>query len=676
MISIIELRKSYDFEVLQGINLQLPDQGFVALIGESGSGKSTLLKCIGQLEKITSGEVWYGDKNLTSLDSIARESVRGRIFSYVSQSVSLIEDATVDKGLSFFHQDAAKRLEVLQLLGIADKKDEIARNLSGGERQRVAIAQALLRDTPVLLCDEITANLDPDNAEQVHRILQEISKDRLVVCVGHNPKMLAKYADRIITIKEGEICEDNVVANSNFVDKKSSQSLGKKTSLGISNFFHIFSWGFSSKLARIIFCAIFLFVALSSFCFGITQIITGTDGLIRTQALHLGVDFVKIDDYQQGSYLVANSIMDNDWRVFVDFNQERDNFELVEGTFPTNDHEVIITQFMAQFENKKVGDSVYIVYDDDAYKVSGIFKSDVSAYPFDDEVFDNFIPYSTLTAVYFSIDALPNYEDNVVKGGTQDIEKGNYIQKYDGQSILAGRGIDADKREEVILVGTGYVSHKYGYDIRSIKESPDTYFANLDKKVDFNGRELTIVGLCDNDDDYAFFKEGSILQLDESVGYVMPVDQVNKDNFYEIDFISTAVTNNQKWSTIGMSLFAIFAILSVVLFINLNVYEIDEKRVLFSNMRQAGVSTLSLYAYTLVVDMVILAVAFIFFLLVSLPTILHFQKVDFGGIEYYIYVFNGWSILIALAVMAAVAILSYLTTLPKFSKEISVCSKS
>ena len=125
-----------------------------------------------------------------------------------------------------------------------------------------------------------------------------------------------------------------------------------------------------------------------------------------------------------------------------------------------------------------------------------------------------------------------------------------------------------------------------------------------------------------------------------------------------------------------MSLFAIFAILSVVLFINLNVYEIDEKRVLFSNMRQAGLSTLSLYAYTLVVDMVILAVAFIFFLLVSLPTILHFQMVDFGGIEYYIYVFNGWSILIALAVMAAVAVLSYLTTLPKFSKEISVCSKS
>lgn len=676
MISIIGLRKSYDFEVLQGINLQLPDQGFVALIGESGSGKSTLLKCIGQLEKITSGEVWYGDKNLTSLNAVTLENVRGRIFSYISQSVSLIEDATVDKGLSFFHQDAVKRLEVLQLLGIADKKDEIARNLSGGERQRVAIAQALLRDTPVLLCDEITANLDPDNAEQVHRILKEISKDRLVVCVGHNPKMLAKYADRIITIKEGAICEDNVVANSNFVDKKSSQSLGKKTSLGISKFFHIFSWGIRAKLARIIFCAIFLFVALSSFCFGITQIITGADGLIRTQALHLGVDFVKIDDYQQGSYLVANSIMDNDWRVFVDFNQERDNFELVEGTFPTNDHEVIITQFMAQFENKKVGDSVYIVYDDDAYRVSGIFKSDVSAYPFDDKVFDNFIPYSTLTAVYFSIEALPSYEDNVVKGGAQDIDKGNYIQKYSGQSILAGENIDTSKRDEEILVSTGYISHKYGYAIRSIKENPDTYFANLDKNIDFNGRELTIVGLCDNDDDYAFLKEGSILYLDESVGYVMPVEQVNKDNFCEIDFISTAVTNNQKWSKIGMSLFAIFALLSAILFINLNVYEIDERKVLFRNMRQVGLSTISLYVYTLVVDIVILAVAFIFFLLISVPIIVRFQLVKFGGIAYYIYVFNGWSIVISLAVMTVVAILSYLITIPKFSKEINVCSKS
>ena len=100
MIKIENLSKDYDFTVLSDINLTLPGAGFIGIVGESGSGKSTLIKCMGLLEKPTSGSVSYGGQNLTKLRSLARDKMRGRVFAYISQTVSLIEDETVDKGLS------------------------------------------------------------------------------------------------------------------------------------------------------------------------------------------------------------------------------------------------------------------------------------------------------------------------------------------------------------------------------------------------------------------------------------------------------------------------------------------------------------------------------------------------------------------------------------------------
>lgn len=673
MIKIIGLYKEYNFAVLQNINLQLPDKGFVALVGESGSGKSTLLKCIGLLEKPSSGEIWYGNKKLTSLNTFAKENMRGRIFSYISQSTALIEDETVDNGLSFFQPDSKKRIEVLKKLGIEDKKNEIARNLSGGERQRVAIAQALLRDTPVLLCDEITANLDPRNAEEVHKILKEISKDKLVLCVGHNPDMLIRYADRIITLKEGEVSEDKVLAEGIYTQEKDCAIPNKKTGIGIDKFFKIFSWGIKVKLARIIFCAIFIFFALTGFCFGITQIITGSDGLIRKQAEHLGIEFVKINNYQKDSYMVANSIMANDWRVFVDFDTQKAKFELLEGKYPSNDYEVIISQFKAKYEKIEVGDEYYIAASDDIYKVSGIFKSNLSAYTFGNRIPENFSVYPTLDAVYFSKDAISYYENNVLKTA-QDSVQNLYIEKYEGQSIIAGNGINPNNQDGEIIVSTGYITHKYGYTKEQIIGNPQSYFDQLNKEIRFNGHIFTIVGLCENDST-SFLKAGDILYLDRYTGYVLPVSEVNKNNFYNTMFVTTAISYNKTWTKIGMTIFCVFAIFSVVLFVNLNLFEIDEKKVLFRNMRQAGFSKQSLNAYILLVDLLILVIAFVCFLLISVPIIAHFQLVQFTDITSYIYVFSGWSILISLIVMMAVAIISYLCILNKFNKEISVCSK-
>lgn len=685
MLKLSYLCKSYDFEVLQDICLELPDRGFVAIAGESGSGKSTLLKCIGLLEDVTSGEIFFNGENLTALSKGKKDEKRGRIFAYIPQSTSLMEDDTVDKGLSYFSDDCDKRIAVLEKLGIADKKDEIARNLSGGERQRVAIAQALLREAPVLLCDEITANLDPENAEQVHAILKELSKERLVICVGHNPQTLKKYAYRMITIKEGEIEKDETFSHSD-KDNRSSQRLpyAKETSLGAKKFFRIFSRGIKSKVARIVFGALFLFLSMSGLCIGITQPISGSDGLIRKQADLLGVGFVQTQDKQDGSFLATQTTIRNAAIIFVDFEKEQEHFELIEGHFPTNPNEAIISEYKAKFEGLEIGDNVLttVIGISSAEQlgsrvICGIFKSDTSVYKFKYITPEDYEwkVYFTLTAPYCTTSFLTLLEEEA-SAATNN----SYVCQYKNEEIIAGRQIDDTAVESEVIASTKYLSDKYGYDLQDIKANPQQYFSQIDKTVVLNGYSFQIVGLYDNDYSSCFLKKGAILYLDAISGYVMPIDEIKKDNFkyslvYDNTFIGEAMKNDTNLTQIGLPVFAVFAVLAAVVIINLNIYEIDEKKALFRNMRLSGFSKRSLMAYNLVVDMMLVAIALVLFLIVGLPLISHFQIVEREFDSIYIYALNGWAALIAIIATAAIAVVSYLITLKKFNKETDVCSK-
>ena len=685
MLKLSYLCKSYDFEVLQDICLELPDKGFVAIAGESGSGKSTLLKCIGLLEDVTSGEIFFNGENLTALSKGKKDEKRGRIFAYIPQSTSLMEDDTVDKGLSYFSDDCNKRIAVLEKLGIADKKDEIARNLSGGERQRVAIAQALLREAPVLLCDEITANLDPENAEQVHAILKELSKERLVICVGHNPQTLKKYAYRMITIKEGEIEKDETFSQSDN-GNRSSQRLpyAKETSLGAKKFFRIFSRGIKSKVARIVFGALFLFLSMSGLCIGITQPISGSDELIRKQADLLGVKFVQTQDKQDGSFLATQTTIRNAAIIFVDFEKEQEHFELIEGHFPTNPNEAIISEYKAKFGGLEIGDNVLTTVNGissaeqlGSRVICGIFKSDTSAYKFKYITPEDYEwkVYFTLTAPYCTTSFLTLLEEEAVASTNN-----SNVCQYKNEEIIAGRLIDDTAVESEVIVSTKYLSDKYGYDLQDIKANPQQYFSQIDKTVVLNGYSFQIVGLYDNDYSSCFLKKGAILYLDAISGYVMPIDEIKKDNFkyslvYDNTFISEAMKNDTNLTQIGLPVFAVFAVLAAVVITNLNIYEIDEKKALFRNMRLSGFSKRSLMAYNLVVDMMLVATALVLFLIVGLPIISHFQIVEREFDSIYIYALNGWAALIAIIATAAIAVVSYLITLKKFNRETDVCSK-
>ena len=229
-------------------------------------------------------------------------------------------------------------------------------------------------------------------------------------------------------------------------------------------------------------------------------------------------------------------------------------------------------------------------------------------------------------------------------------------------------------------VSTKYISDKYGYDLQDIKANPQQYFSQIDKTVVLNGYSFQIVGLYDNDYSSCFLKKGAILYIDAISGYVMPIDEIKKDNFkyslvYDNTFISEAMKNDTNLTQIGLPVFAVFAVLAAVVITNLNIYEIDEKKTLLRNMRLSGFSKRSLMAYNLVVDMMLVAIALVLFLIVGLPIISHFQIVEREYDWMYIYALNGWAVLIAIVATAAIAVVSYLITLKKFNRETDVCSK-
>jgi putative ABC transport system ATP-binding protein len=220
MIELIDVYKVYkiglhEVVALRGINLKIEDGEFVAIMGPSGSGKSTLLYLIGCLDKPTKGKVLIdgcdtsklSDKELT----ILRRDKIGFIFQqyYLIPTLTALEN--VELPMVFKGVPKAKRIkraeELLELVGLGNKKDRKPNELSGGEQQRVAIARALANEPSILLCDEPTGNLDTKSGKVVMDIIKRLNVEKgvTVVLVTHDP-MLCDYANRVIRIRDGSIC--------------------------------------------------------------------------------------------------------------------------------------------------------------------------------------------------------------------------------------------------------------------------------------------------------------------------------------------------------------------------------------------------------------------------------------------------------------------------------------
>lgn len=220
VIELIDIQKSYrigdgEFAVLKGIDLQIEEGEFIALMGPSGSGKSTLLNIIGCLDRPSGGRFMLlgQDISQTSDDELAR--IRREELGFIFQTFNLIGRISVQKNvevpmiLSGESRERRKEraIELLTSFGIANRRDFNPQNISGGERQRVAIARALANNPKIIIADEPTGNLDLKNSNEVMKILYNLNKEgRTIIMVTHNPE-ITENCSRVIKLRDGRILE-------------------------------------------------------------------------------------------------------------------------------------------------------------------------------------------------------------------------------------------------------------------------------------------------------------------------------------------------------------------------------------------------------------------------------------------------------------------------------------
>ncbi len=202
---------------LKGVDLQFRSNEFVSILGQSGCGKTTLLNIIGGLDKYTSGDLFINGKSTKNYKDRDWDNYRNHSVGFVFQSYNLIPHQTVLSNvelaltLSGVSKGERRRRakEALEKVGLGDQLRKKPSEMSGGQMQRVAIARAIVNNPDIILADEPTGALDTETSVQVMKILKEISEDRLVIMVTHNPELAAEYSTRIIRMLDGVILSDS-----------------------------------------------------------------------------------------------------------------------------------------------------------------------------------------------------------------------------------------------------------------------------------------------------------------------------------------------------------------------------------------------------------------------------------------------------------------------------------
>ncbi len=203
-----------EVEALKGVNLEIPTGYYLSIMGPSGSGKSTLFNMIGGLDKPSSGKVFIDEVDIAQLDAYELAWLRCRKIGYIFQTFNLIqvmtalENVTLPMTFAGMNNDDAveKGLELLGLVGLAERFQHKPSELSGGQQQRVAVARALANDPSIILADEPTGNLDLKTGEEIIELLKNLSRDRgvTVISATHDIKMI-NVSDQVVWIRDGVI---------------------------------------------------------------------------------------------------------------------------------------------------------------------------------------------------------------------------------------------------------------------------------------------------------------------------------------------------------------------------------------------------------------------------------------------------------------------------------------
>ena len=222
MLELNDIKKDYvssstTVSALKGINLRFRDCEFVSILGQSGCGKTTMLNIIGGLDKYTSGDLKINGVSTKNYKDRDWDFYRNNSIGFVFQSYNLIPHqsvlSNVELALTLSGVSKAERkkraIEALEKVGLGEQIHKKPNQMSGGQMQRVAIARALVNNPDILLADEPTGALDTETSIQIMELLKEISKDRLIIMVTHNPELAKDYSTRIVRLLDGVITDDS-----------------------------------------------------------------------------------------------------------------------------------------------------------------------------------------------------------------------------------------------------------------------------------------------------------------------------------------------------------------------------------------------------------------------------------------------------------------------------------
>ena len=222
MLKLKEITKVYEMgetrvDALKGVSLCFRRNEFVSILGQSGCGKTTMLNIIGGLDRYTTGDLVINGKSTEEYKDKDWDTYRNHSIGFVFQSYNLIPHQTVLENVELAltlsgvsKQDRRKKaIKVLEKVGLGDKLKNKPSQLSGGQMQRVALARALVNDPEIILADEPTGALDTETSVQIMDLLKEISKDKLIIMVTHNPELAENYSTRIVRLLDGNLVDDS-----------------------------------------------------------------------------------------------------------------------------------------------------------------------------------------------------------------------------------------------------------------------------------------------------------------------------------------------------------------------------------------------------------------------------------------------------------------------------------
>ena len=217
MIDIKNITKSFgSLQVLKGIDLHINKGEIVSIVGPSGAGKSTFIKLMYREEKATKGILKIADYDLIKIKNREVSNLRREV-GVVFQDYKLLPKKTVYENVAYAMQVIGKKprevkkrvMEVLDLVGLKHKVRSFPNELSGGEQQRIAIARAIVNNPKVLIADEPTGNLDPDNSWEIMKLMEQINENgTTVLVVTHNREIVNAMQKRVITMKKGVVVDD------------------------------------------------------------------------------------------------------------------------------------------------------------------------------------------------------------------------------------------------------------------------------------------------------------------------------------------------------------------------------------------------------------------------------------------------------------------------------------